>query len=61
MSSAAFDRTMPVRPPKVNRKIKPRAQIRGGKDLTGLPVIVASHLNTLMPVGTAITIVAAVK
>jgi hypothetical protein len=52
---------MPVRPPTVNRKIKPRAHSIGVSNFTRDPWIVASHLNTLMPVGTAIIIVAEVK
>lgn len=52
---------MPVRPPVVNRKIKPSAHSIGASYLTREPWIVASHLNTLIPVGTAIIIVAAVK
>lgn len=54
-------RTMPVSPPVVNRKIKPRAQRIGSSYLTREPWIVANHLNTLIPVGTAIIMVAAVK
>jgi hypothetical protein len=45
----------------VNRKIKPNAHNIGVSVLIGLPAIVANHLNTLIPVGTAIIIVAAVK
>lgn len=59
-----FDRTIPVRPPTVNKKIKPKAHITEGwvffaKKLT--PCRVANHLNTFTPVGIAIIIVAAVK
>lgn len=54
-------KTMPVRPPTVNKKIKPRAHSIGVSNFTRDPWIVASHLNTLMPVGTAIIIVAEVK
>lgn len=50
-----------MRPPVVNRKINPRAQSIGSSYLIRDPWIVASHLNTLMPVGTAMIIVAAVK
>lgn len=45
----------------MKRKINPSAHNIGVSVLMGLPVIVASHLNTLIPVGTAIIIVAAVK
>lgn len=61
VSSDAFAKTMPVSPPIVNRKINPRAQTIGVSYLIREPKIVASHLNTLIPVGTAIIIVAAVK
>lgn len=61
MSREELERTIPVRPPIVNRKINPRAHIIGVSYLTREPWIVASQLNTLMPVGTAIIIVAAVK
>lgn len=61
MSSAEFDRIIPVTPPVVNRKINPRAQSIGVEYWMFVPCRVASHLNTLIPVGTAIIIVAAVK
>ena len=60
-SSEEFAKTIPVRPPVVKRKIKPKAQSMGASYLIREPWIVASHLNTLIPVGTAIIIVAAVK
>jgi hypothetical protein len=41
--------------------MKPSVQTREGVKFIFEPKIVASHLNTLIPVGTAITIVAAVK
>lgn len=61
MSREALASTMPVRPPMVNKKIKPSAHIIGASYLILDPKIVANHLNTLIPVGTAIIIVAAVK
>lgn len=61
MSRDEFDRMMPVTPPVVNRKINPRAHSIGAEYLMCEPWIVASQLNTLIPVGTAIIIVAAVK
>lgn len=61
MSKEELARTIPVRPPVVNRKIKPRAQSMGVSYLIRDPWIVASQLKTLMPVGTAMIIVAAVK
>lgn len=56
-----FESMMPVSPPVVNRKINPSAQSIGVSNLTRDPWMVASQLNTLIPVGTAIIIVAAVK
>jgi hypothetical protein len=53
--------TMPVRPPILNRKINPMAQRRAGSLLIGTPCRETSHLKILMPVGTPITMVAAVK
>jgi len=61
MSSEEFARTIPVRPPTVNRKMKPRAQSIGVSHLIVPPWRVASQLNTLTPVGMAIIIVADVK
>jgi hypothetical protein len=61
VSNEALARIIPVNPPAVNKKIKPRAHSIAGSYLIGEPKIVASHLNTLMPVGTAMIIVAAVK
>jgi hypothetical protein len=55
-------RIIPVSPPRVNRKINPRT-----KSIVGFPIsiepphIVAIQLKILIPVGTAIIIVAAVK
>lgn len=61
VSIDAFDSIIPVRPPTVKRKINPNAHIIGASYLIRDPKIVANHLNTLIPVGTAIIIVAAVK
>lgn len=61
MSSEEFERTIPVNPPTVNRKIKPRAQSIAGDHLILPPCSVASQLNTFTPVGIAIIIVADVK
>jgi hypothetical protein len=52
---------MPVSPPTVNRKIKPRAHSIAGDHLILPPCRVASQLNTLTPVGMAMIIVADVK
>jgi len=56
-----FARITPVRPPIVKRKTNPSAQSRGVSHRRFLPWRVAIHLNTLIPVGTAIIMVAAVK
>lgn len=61
MSRDELARTMPVRPPTVNRKINPRAHNIGASHLIDPPCIVASQLNTFTPVGMAIIIVADVK
>jgi len=62
MSRDEFDKTIPVTPPIVNRQINPRAHRRGVSSLSVLvPWIVASHLKTLIPVGMAMIMVAAVK
>lgn len=61
MSRAEFDKIIPVTPPVVNRKINPNAHSIGVEYFTLDPCRVASQLNTLIPVGTAIIIVAAVK
>ena len=54
-------RTIPVRPPRVNKNTNPNAQSILGEKVMLVPFIVANHLNTFTPVGTAIIIVAEVK
>ena len=61
MSREELARTIPVSPPTVNRKMKPRAQRRGVSHLIEPPCSVASQLKTLTPVGMAMIIVADVK
>lgn len=61
MSSEEFARTIPVKPPMVKRKMKPRAHNIGGSHLIVPPWSVASQLKTLMPVGIAMIMVADVK
>lgn len=61
ISSAEFDRIIPVTPPVVNKKINPNAHNIGVEYWMLVPWRVANHLNTLIPVGTAIIMVAAVK
>jgi hypothetical protein len=63
-SKEALDNTIPVTPPLVNKKINPKTHKTKGSLKTlyiGAPTIVANQLKTLIPVGTAIIIVAAVK
>src|SRR3546814_10096311 len=54
-------RTTPVTPPMVNMKMNPSAHNSGVLKLSEPPQSVANQENTLMPVGTAITMDAAVK
>ena len=61
MSTGAFASITPVTPPTVNRKINAIAKAIGGLRYRTPPQIVASQLNTLIPVGTAIIIVVVVK
>jgi hypothetical protein len=61
MSRDEFDKIIPVTPPVVNRKINPADQSIGVLYEKLDPCSVANHLNTLIPVGTAIIMVAAVK
>jgi hypothetical protein len=61
ISIPELDKTIPVRPPNVNKKIKPLANNIGVFNTMLPPNIVAIQLNILIPVGTAITIVALVK
>jgi hypothetical protein len=61
MSIPEFDRIIPVKPPKVNRKMNPFANSIGVFNTILPPNIVAIQLKILIPVGTAIIIVAAVK
>jgi hypothetical protein len=56
-----LDSTIPVKPPKVKRNIKPLAKSIGVFITILPPNIVAIQLKILIPVGTAIIIVAAVK
>ena len=61
ISRDPFAKTIPVKPPSVNKNINPIAHIIGVVNLIFPPYIVAIQLNILIPVGTAIIIVAAVK
>jgi hypothetical protein len=61
MSIPEFDKTIPVRPPNVKRNIKPFAKSIGVFRTIRPPNIVAIQLKILIPVGTAMIIVALVK
>jgi hypothetical protein len=61
MSIPEFESTIPVKPPNVKRKIKPLANNIGVFITILPPNIVAIQLKILIPVGTAIIIVALVK
>jgi len=61
ISSDLFARTMPVNPPTVNKNRKPRTHSIGLSGLAGVPCSVANQEKILMPVGTAIIMVADVK
>ena len=54
-------RTTPVKPPIVNRKTNPSAHKQAALYVIRVPYSVASHLKILIPVGTAMIIVADVK
>merc|ERR550517_1007128 len=60
-SKEEFARSTPVNPPTVNKNTNPTAQIIAGDIFNSAPYSVPIQLKTLMPVGTAITIVAVVK
>jgi len=61
MSRPAFAKAIPVKPPIVNKTKKPITNKEGVLILIEPPYKVAIQLKILIPVGTAITIVAAVK
>jgi len=61
ISREDLDKTIPVNPPIVNRKINPRAHSKIVLNEINDPYKVINHLNTFTPVGTAMIIVAAVK
>lgn len=61
MSILEFDKTIPVSPPTVNRKMNPIDHSIGISNLINDFLIVVIHLKILIPVGMAMIIVAAVK
>ena len=60
-STEALDKIKPVKPPIVNKAINPVLHNIGACVETLEPIIVANQANTLIPVGTAIITVAALK
>lgn len=61
-SREELDKIIPVNPPRVKRVINPKTHRRGGsRRCIEAPYKVANQLKILIPVGTAISIVAAVK
>jgi hypothetical protein len=61
MSKEEEERTIPVKPPTTNKKINPNNHKKGTDIFKSENIKVLTQLNTLTPVGIAITIVAAVK
>ena len=61
MSNALLARTTPGNPPTVNKKMKPNTHNIDEEIESGVPCRLANHEKILMPVGTAIIIVADVK
>jgi len=61
MSRPQLAHATPVTPPNVNSTMNPNVNNNGISTCNDPPYIVASYENTLIPVGTAIIIVAAVK
>ena len=61
MSKVLFLRIIPVTPPTVNKKINPKIHREIGCQKRDVPTNLASQLKILIPVGTAIIIVAPVK
>ena len=61
MANEEFANTIPVKPPTVNRKIKPKAHNIAGDHLMFPQCNVASQLNTFTRVGIAMIIVADLK
>jgi hypothetical protein len=61
MSKPELARITPETPPTVKRKIKPIVNNNGVLKFNQPPQIVANQLKIFIPVGTAITIVEAVK
>jgi hypothetical protein len=60
-SKVLLAKTIPVNPPTVNKNRNPKIQTCTLLGEVTLPLKVTNHLKTLIPVGTAIIIVAVVK
>jgi hypothetical protein len=61
ISNAAFAKTIPVKPPKVNKIMNAMLNSIEGESSITPPHKVANQLKTFIPVGIAIIIVAVVK
>lgn len=61
MSSALLASTTPVNPPTVNKNKKPNTHMIEEVNGKGVPCNLASHEKILIPVGTAMIMVADVK
>ena len=61
ISNALFASTTPVSPPTVKRNKNPNTQRMEAVDGTGVPCNLANHEKILIPVGTAMIMVAEVK
>ena len=61
ISNAELAKTIPVKPPTVNKNKNPKTHRTGASIKSGVPCIDASQEKILIPVGTAMTIVAEVK
>ncbi len=61
ISREELDNIIPVKPPIVKRAMKPSTHQSEGEEVILVPYSVLNQLNTLIPVGMAIIIVAAVK
>jgi len=61
MSKEELESTIPVRPPTVNKNTNPRVHMNVAEKVKRAPWKVLSQLKILIPVGTAIIIVAVVK
>ena len=60
-SNEGLVKTIPVKPPTVSKKQNPKDHSKLGENENRTPWSVPNHLNTLIPVGIAMIIVAVVK